>query len=119
MKIKTLFFILILFVSNSLIGQSLNEYKYLVIPAKFDFLKSENQYQLNDLAKFLFEKEGFVTTYDNLERPADLSNNPCLGLTARVNNESNMFTTKLVSELVNCKNQKIFVSQEGKSKQKN
>lgn len=118
MKIKTLFFVLILFISNSLIGQSLNEYKYVVVPSKFDFLKSENQYQLNDLTKFLFEKEGFVTIYDNLERPADLSNNACLGLSARVNNESNMFTTKLIIELVNCKNQKVLVSQEGRSKQK-
>ncbi|MET2985795.1 hypothetical protein [Aureibaculum conchae] len=118
MKIKALFYITIFFISNTLIGQSLNEYKYVVIPSKFDFLKSENQYQLNDLAKFLFEKEGFTTIYDNVERPADLSNNVCLALTARVNNESNMFTTKLVIELINCKNQKVLISQEGRSKLK-
>jgi len=70
------------------------------------------------LTKFLFEKEGFKTIYDNLEKPADLSNNPCLGLTADVFNDSGMFTTKLTIELTNCKNQKVLVSKEGKSKEK-
>ncbi|WP_321975207.1 hypothetical protein [Aureibaculum sp. 2210JD6-5] len=115
---KSLLFVLVLFISNGLIGQSLNEYKYVIIPSKYDFQKSEDQYQLNSLTKFLFEKEGFETVYANLELPAEISNNPCSALTAKVNNESNMFTTKLVIELVNCKNQKVLVTDEGKSKEK-
>jgi len=118
MKLKLLTLLLAIFISNAIIGQSLNEYKYIIIPSKFDFLKSENQHQLNSLTKFLFEKEGFKTIYDNLERPADLSNNPCLGLTADVFDDSGMFTTKLSIELTNCKNQKILQSEIGKSKEK-
>lgn len=118
MKIKTVFFLMVLLVSNTIIGQALNEYKYVIIPSKYDFQKSENQYELNALTKFLFEKEGLKVIYGNLEMPADIANNPCDALRADVNNESNMFTTKLVIELINCKNQKIFTSQEGRSKEK-
>lgn len=118
MKMKSLLLVSLLFISNTLIGQSLNEYKYVVIPSKYDFQKTEDQYQLNSLTKFLFEKEGFKTVFDNLEMPADAANNPCGVLTARVNNESNMFTTKMVIELINCKNQKVLTSQEGRSKEK-
>ncbi len=56
--------------------------------------------------------------YNNLELPTEIANNPCAALTAKVNNESNMFTTKMVIELLNCKNQKVFTSEEGRSKEK-
>lgn len=48
---------------NTLLGtaqESLNGYKYVVVPEKFDFLKSEDLYQINSLTKFLLNKEGFV-----------------------------------------------------------
>ncbi len=118
MKLKLLTLVFTIFISNAIIGQSLNEYKYIIIPSEFDFLKYADQHELNSLTKFLFEKEGFKTIYDNVERPADLSNNPCLGLTADVFNDSGMFTTKLTIELTNCKNQKILASEIGKSKEK-
>lgn len=40
---------------NTLLGtaqESLNGYKYVVVPEKFDFLKSEDLYQINSLTKF-------------------------------------------------------------------
>ncbi|RPE00137.1 hypothetical protein EGM88_02415 [Aureibaculum marinum] len=104
--------------ANTLFGQSLNEYKYVIVSSKYGFQKSEDQYQLNSLTKFLFEKEGFNVIYNSLELPTEVVNNPCLALTAEIINESNMFTTKLVIELKNCKNQKVFVSKEGRSKEK-
>ena len=118
MKLKLLVVIFTIFISNTLIGQSLNEYKYVIIPSKYEFLKTENQYQLNSLTKYLFEKEGFKTTYNNVELPAEISENGCLALTANVINSSNMFTTKLLIELINCKNQKVLTGEVGKSKEK-
>ncbi|HBK70304.1 MAG TPA: hypothetical protein DDZ39_01380 [Flavobacteriaceae bacterium] len=118
MKFKLFTLLVAVFISNTIIGQSLNEYKYVIIPAKYDFLKFNDQHKLNSLTKFLFEKEGFKTIYDNLEKPADLSNNPCSALTANVMSNSGMFTTKIIIELINCKNQKVLVSKEGKSKEK-
>lgn len=98
--------------------ESINNYKYIIVPKKYDFLKSEDKYQLNSLTKFLFNKEGFVTLFDNDRKPEELANSPCLGLLAKVINHSGMFTTKLQIELINCRNEKVLLSKEGRSKQK-
>jgi len=115
---KSLLLVLVIIANTVFAQQSLNDYKYIIVPKKYDFLKSEDQYQVNSLTKFLFKKEGFETLFDNESKPQELAINPCLGLVVRVNNKSNMFTTKLVIELVNCKNEIIVTSEEGKSKQK-
>jgi hypothetical protein len=105
--------------SGIIIGQrSLNEYKYVTVPNKFDFLKYDDQYQLNSLTKFLFTKEGFQTLYGGDVRPEELVKNSCLGLTTKVNNTSGLLNTKLVIELVNCRNETVFTSAEGRSKEK-
>ena len=119
MKIRIVIILFALLITNISIAQALDEYKYVIIPVKYDFQKSNDQYQLNSLTKFLFEKEGFSVVYDNVELPADIANNPCAAVTVNLNNASNMFTTKLVFELTNCKNQKVLISQEGRSKEKN
>lgn len=119
MNIKKLLVLVLFIISNSTFSQqSLNDYKYVIVPKKYDFLKSEDQYQLNSLAKFLFKKEGFKTLFDTDNKSQELANNPCLGLVSKVKNNSSLFSTKLVVELVNCKNEVIHTSNEGKSKQK-
>ena len=95
---------------------NLNAYKYVIVPKKFDFQKSGDQYQLNQLTKFLFNKEGFNAIWEDEKLPEDLYNNPCLGLKANVLENSSMFATKLKIELSDCRNATIFNSNEGKSK---
>jgi len=97
---------------------SINGYKYINVPSKFDFLKSKDKYQLNSLTKFLFKKEGFIVVSESEKVAQELYNNPCLGLKANVSNHSNMFSTKVVLELVDCRDDIIFTSIEGKSKDK-
>lgn len=94
-----------------------NGYKYVIVPEKFDFLKKENQYQVNALTKFLFEKYNFSPIYAN-DLPAEVEENSCLALRADVKDNSNMFTTKLNVKLTNCRGEEVFVSEEGKSKEK-
>lgn len=119
MKLKYSLIVLLFFSSGLIIGQSsLNEYKYIIVPYKYDFLKQEDQYQLNSLTKFLFQKEGFDTLFDKDNRPEDLSNNPCLALTSKVKNISSLLSTKLFIELVNCKNEIVFTTIEGKTRTK-
>ena len=119
MKLNLTALIILFFSSGIIIGQqSLDEYKYVIVPNKYDFLKTDDQYQLNSLTKFLFDKEGFQTLFDKDIRPQELIINSCLGLTSRVNNNSGMFTTKLVIELVNCRNETVLTSAEGRSKEK-
>ena len=119
MKLKYLLIVVLVLSSSVIIGQrSLNEYKYVIVPNRFDFLKNNDQYQLNSLTKFLYKKEGFKTLYGGDVRPVELVNNSCLGLTTRVNNNSGMLNTKLEIELLNCRNEIVFTSAEGRSKEK-
>ncbi|MCF6347183.1 MAG: hypothetical protein L3J20_02630 [Flavobacteriaceae bacterium] len=118
---NTKFFLILVLVitSNSIFSQqSLNDYKYVIVPKNYDFLKSEDQYQLNSLTRFLFKKEGFKTLFDTDNKSQELANNPCLSLISKVKSNSGLFSTKLVIELVNCKNEVIHTSNEGNSKQK-
>ena len=82
---------------------NLNDYKYVIVPNKFDFLKEADKYQLNSLTKFLFNKYGFTALLENENYPEDLAKNMCLGLRSDVISESGMFKTKLRVELKNCK----------------
>lgn len=96
---------------------NLNDYKYVVVPKKFDGFKKENQYQTSTLLKYLFEKEKFSVVYDD-NLPEDLNKDRCLGLFVDLDNNSSMFTTKTVVKLKDCKNQEVFKTEEGKSKKK-
>ncbi|WP_052158374.1 hypothetical protein [Lacinutrix jangbogonensis] len=99
--------------------QSLNDYKYIIIPKKFDFLKEADQYKINSLTKFLFEKYNFEAILEDETFPSDYGKNNCLGLKADVLKDSNMFKTKLSVQLRNCKNELIFTSAQGESREKN
>ncbi len=110
--------VLFLYVSITMAQSNIDAYKYILVPKKYDFLKEDNKYKLNDFTKFLFEKQGFETFFEGENYPSDLMNNPCLALTADVKNNSSMFTSKLVIELNNCYKKVVFTSKEGKSKAK-
>ncbi len=111
--------ILIMCISKSFSQIELNSYKYVIVPNSYNFLKGvEDKYQLNSLTKFLFEKYGFAAMFEDADYPDDLLGNPCLAVTADINNQSKMFMTKLIVELKDCHNKVVFTSLEGKSKEK-
>lgn len=118
MKRNVIIIIALLFTTVMLSQKSLNEYKYIVVPIKYDFLKSADKYQLNTLTRYLFKKEGFVVYYNDEPFPAEYVNNTCLGLKADVESGSGMFLTKLKIKLTNCANEIVFISEEGKSRAK-
>lgn len=97
---------------------NLNDYKYVIVPNKFDFLKEADKYQLNSLTKFLFNKYGFTALMENENYPEDLAKNVCLGLRSDVISESGFFKTKLKVELKNCKSEIIYTSEVGETKEK-
>lgn len=109
------FFLMVSFVGTSQVN--LNEYKYIVVPKRFDGFKKENQHKTSTVIKYLFSKQGFTTVYDD-NLPDDLSSDRCLGLVVDLINNSSMFTTKTVLGLKDCNNKEVFLSQEGKSKKK-
>ncbi|UNZ00395.1 hypothetical protein MQE36_08655 [Zhouia spongiae] len=109
------FLIVFLISAYGFAQSSVNEYKYVVVPKKFDFLKEENQYRMNTMTKFLLEESNFNAVYSD-EMPADLKNNPCQGLKVDVINDSGLFTTKLKVVLKDCGDRIVYTSEEGKSK---
>lgn len=119
MKTKFFFLIITSFICTGLFSQnSINNYKYIIVQNKFDFLKEKNQYQLNDLAKFLFNKYGFESVMQGSDYPEDLANNRCLGLNSDIIKDSGMFKTKLKIELTDCNDKVIFTSKIGESREK-
>ena len=113
---KSFLFLLILFVSYSY-AQSVNDYKAVVVPLKYDFLNAENQYRLNTLTKFNLNKAGFVAFYSKEAIPEEYSNR-CDLLYVDVVRESGFLTTKLYIALKDCNDKIIFQSAVGKSKEK-
>ncbi|WP_242202437.1 hypothetical protein [Aestuariivivens insulae] len=119
MKTKFIFSLLFCFIATGLFAQSsLNNYKYVIVPKKFDFLKENNQYQLNALSQFLFNKYGFVALMEGEGYPEDMVTNRCLALKSNVTKDAGLFKTKLAVELKDCNDRVVFTSQLGESREK-
>ncbi len=108
---------LFLVVTNYCFSQSINDYKAVIIPLKYDFLKSENQYRLQTLTKLNLVKAGFQAFYSNESIPAEF-NDRCSLLYVDVKKESAFLMTKLFIMFKDCYNTIIFQSEIGKSREK-
>ena len=118
--IKKIVFSFLFFISISAYSQQekINSYKYIIVPERFDFLKSSDQYQTSSLTKFLLEKKGFTVFLSNEKLPDDLLKNRCMALTATVSDDSGMFTIKNTIEIKDCFGNVLYTSKAGKSKEK-
>lgn len=96
------------FLTQSQEKPSINSFKYVVVPVKFDFLNTADQYQTSSLSKFLLEKSGFKTYLSNEIFPDDLSKDRCMALTANIRKKSAFLATKIYVELVDCRNNVVF-----------
>lgn len=114
---KILFTIAILMINQSF-AQSLNQYKYALVPSKFSFLKENDQYHLNTLAKVYMKQYGFESYFDTDNRPDDFINMNCNKIYVDVLSNGGMFTTRLSVVLKDCKGSVLFTSKEGTSREK-
>lgn len=111
--------LLFLLVSWAGYGQNtINNYKYVLVPEKFDFSREANQYGLNFLAKSLLENKGFSAYFDNQDIPKELAGDRCSALKAEVTQRKAIFATNLTLVLKDCQGNIIFKSKEGKSREK-
>lgn len=115
---KIIIIITIFFTTFSFSQSKLNNYKYILVPTQFEFQRSPDIHQINSLTKFLFNKAGFTTFLTNESFPNDLAKNRCKALTTRIINNSNIFSTRVIIELVDCNNNVVFTTRQGKSKLK-
>lgn len=107
----------LIFISFLTVGQEkkVSNYKYIIVPNKFEFLKEPDQYQTSSLTKFLLKKNGFTVLLESEDFPEDLKNDRCKALTASIVNNSSLFKTKLHLELKDCFSKVLFTS-EGESR---
>ena len=109
--------VIVLTVFSGYSQSSLNEYKYIIVPKKFEAFKKENQYKTSTLVKYLFTQKGFNTVYEDA-LPEDLISDRCLGLIVSLNNASSLFTTKASLVLRDCSSQEVLSTLSGKSRVK-
>ena len=108
--------VVLLCICNVFAQQSINTYKYIIVPNKFDFVKKPDMYKTSSLTKFLFNKYGFTAFLDIEELPKDVERNRCLALTAEVIDKSKVFVTKSFIVLKDCKGNIVHTSLEGNSR---
>ncbi|MFC7358099.1 hypothetical protein ACFQO1_10395 [Jejudonia soesokkakensis] len=114
MKRLVLLFCSFLMVSQVFAQRSDIAIKYISVPQQYEFLKSVDQYQLNSMTKFYLNKMGFSAYLDN-ELP---SANRCEILTADVLRVKHLLVTKLYLRLTDCNNNEVYISEIGKSYEK-
>jgi len=115
MKKSILF--LIFFIASYGFSQSINDYKAVIIPMKYDFQKSENQYRLQTMTKFNLEKAGITGFYANQSISSEY-NDRCKLLYIDVVEDKAFLVTKLLILFKDCNGNIIYQSPAGKSKAK-
>lgn len=110
--------IFIIFQTSLYAQTDLNQYKYVSVPDRFDFMKTNDQFQMSSLTQFLLTKKGF-TVLESIENyPSDLAANSCLLLDVNVEKIKGFLKTKLEVQFINCKKEVVFRSAIGISKEK-
>ncbi|WP_291910131.1 hypothetical protein [Chitinophaga sp. CB10] len=112
------FFFLLLFSVAAFAQNSVNNYKYVLVPEKFSFQKEAHQYGLNTTTQMVLNGMGFEALIDDKELPTDIAGNKCSALIADVEQRKAVFVTNLTLTLKDCRGNVLFKSKEGKSREK-
>ena len=114
---RTRFLFLVLCIANYGFSQSVNDYKAVIIPMRYDFQKTENQYRLQTITKIDLQKAGFPAFYTNEAMPAEFQDR-CSLLYVAVEKENAFLVSKLYVVLKDCYGTTVFQSAIGKSREK-
>lgn len=114
---KNKFMLLLLLVLSYGFSQSVNDYKAIIIPLKYDFLKTENQYRLQTITKMNLQKAGFQAFYATETIPAEITDR-CSLLYVDVQKENAFLVSKLFIVLKDCYGTEVYKSSIGKSREK-
>nr|WP_281634752.1 hypothetical protein [Flavobacterium luteolum] len=98
-------------------AQTINDYKAVIIPLKYEFMKTDNQYRLATLSKQNLTKAGFEAFYSNEQLP-DGYTDRCQVLYIDVIKDSAFLVTKLIVNFKDCFGQVVYTSEVGRSKEK-
>ena len=109
--------ILFLLMASYSFSQTVNDYKGVIIPVKYDFQKSENQYRLQTITKMNLQKAGFQAYYSNESAQTEITDR-CSVLYVNVVKDNAFLVTKLFIVFKDCYGNEIFKSVIGKSREK-
>lgn len=116
---KKIFLLALVIVSFGATAQTtINNYKVVLVPAKFDFQKDAGQYSLNTLAKSLLEQKGFTVYIEGSDVPAAVSADKCQALVADLVLRKGFLATNLTLLLKDCQGTVLYKGKEGKSREK-
>lgn len=115
---KILSIVVLLAFSAHAFAQDLNTYKYALVPSKFSFLKEKDQYRMSTLTKMFLVKYGFETYLDSDILPDDFAKENCNKVYVDLIENNSIMMTKIKVVLKDCKNNILFTSDEGKSRDK-
>jgi hypothetical protein len=114
--IISVIFFLITTASNRIAAQQerLSAFDYVVVPDRFDFQYERDQYQINSLLKFLFNKHGFHAFFPS-ELPDVIR---CDGLYAEIEQVNGFVWTEVSIRLLDCDGILFYQTKSGRSKLK-
>ena len=112
---KKLLFVLLF--TSFCFAQNVNNFKAVIIPLKFDFIRSNNQYRLCTISKAHLTTAGFTAYYSNEILPKEYSDR-CDLLYYDIVKENAFLATKMYIELKDCTGKLIYKSETGYSKEK-
>jgi len=112
---KALLLILFICFANTYAQNSLNDYKYVIVEKQFHFQTEPNQYNLNELTRFLLKKNGFRPILESDIFPNDLKSDYCLALQSEVKASGFLKTTVSIT-LKDCNNNILYGHQEPQKK---
>ncbi len=119
MKKQILIILTLILIQFKVFAQNnINDYKYVIVPLSYNFIEGQDQYNLNSLTKFLFNKYGFTAFFQNEEFPDDLKNNRCMAMYTNVEREKGFLRTKLRIDLLDCNGNLIMSSKVGSTNEK-
>jgi hypothetical protein len=114
---KQLFFFFAILLYGVSFSQSINDYKYAIIPDKFDFLKNNNEYNLNVLTKSYFEKIGFQAFLESDNLPLEAMDK-CNAVFISALENNSTFVTKIRIMVKDCKGTVLATSGEATTREK-
>ncbi len=115
---KKLFLVIAFIISGFTVAQSLDNYKYALVPNRFSIFKNNDYYRVSVLAKLFMQKYGFETYLDTDNQPLDFSNTNCNKVYIDLTENNNLFSTKVKVIIKDCYGKVIATSGEGISREK-
>jgi len=115
---KKILLLLVLFLTATAFSQNVNDYEYVIVPAKFSFLKVDDKYRLNTNSRLLLQKYGFKSVFPSDSMPSEIANNNCKKLYFDLVEDNKLLITKIKIVLKDCKEKLLFESDYGTSREK-